>query len=340
MPPQKLTVDDLAVMIARLSQRVDRIRVPPAQVLTQLAPGRRELGFECGYLSLADANASASPVIGITVNNDADFVAVRPMLLQSGPAGAGIPVPPSVTLQIRDSATGHTFYRQPGSALGFLAQPYAPGSPQSSGRFVSNHLGWPAPHVLKRASSVFFEISNPTGYVFVGDLYLVYEGYRLYSNEKEPVPDTITGQVEPFDWNGTLVVPNGLSAGLQIIGTITMPGTDQDRYVLKAAAINATGVPSAVGGVTLFPEDVLLMQVKDTYQQNKQWARVSTPPPYGQYMPAKAFVGGGPGAPWAWPRFVQGTDTIYIDLVTDPSAWVGGNPGTIEFHLIGDRIYG
>lgn len=333
-------IQQLASSVASLSDRLRRVRIPPAVVLTELAAGRRELGWEVGYLSQANANATASPVIGITVNNDADFVAVKPTLYQTGVAGAGIPVPPSVTLQIRDSATGNVFMRQPGAASGFLCQPYNPGSPYSSGRFVRAAKGWPAPHILKRGSSVFFEVSNPTGYEFVGDLNLVYEGSRFYAGQTEPIPKSIQGQVEPFCWNGTLVVPNGLDAGLQNLGNIVMPGLDQNRYVLTEGAIIATGTPAAVGGVQMFPEDVLLMQVQDTYQQGKLWARVSTPPAYGQFMPAKAFVGGGIGAPWAWPRFVQGTDTITVTLYGDPSAWEDSEPGTIEVQLHGVRIYG
>jgi hypothetical protein len=193
---------------------------------------------------------------------------------------------------------------------------------------------------MRRGSSAFFEFTNPSGYVFTGDLYVVLEGYRLYTGAKDPIPSAIKGQCEPFVWNGSLVVPNGLAAGLQNLGTVSMPGPDQNRYILKAGAIFATGTPAAVGGVTLYPEDVLLMNAYDTYQQNKLWARVSTPPPYGQFMPAKCFVNGGPGAPWAWPRFIQGTDQLYFQLWGDPSAWVGGNPGTIELQFTGVRIYG
>ena len=68
----------------------------------------------------------------------------------------------------------------------------------------------------------------------------------------------------------------------------------------------------------------ILMNAYDTYQQNKLWARVSTPLNLGQFMPAKCFVGGGPGAPWAWPRFVQGTDQVYFQIFGDPAAWAAG----------------
>jgi len=340
------TLDSLQASINGLWSKVKTIYVPPASVLTAISEGRKELGWESGYLSLADANSTASPILGITVNNDADFVGKRAYLFQCGPAGAGIPVPPSVTFQIRDSATGDTFLRTPGSPAAFLTQPYNPGSQLSTGRFLMADKGWPAPHILKKGSTAFFEINNPTGYVFVGDLYMVYEGYRLYAGESEPVPPTIKGQVEPFSWNGSLVVPGGLAAGQQILGVITMQGLDSNRYILKNASIVATGIPNPVvpAGATvpvqLFPEDVLLVQIQDTYQQNKFWGRVSSPPMAGQFFPAKALTVGGTGAPWAWPRFVQGSDTIFATIYGDPAAWAGSAPGTIELQLNGVRIYG
>jgi hypothetical protein len=333
-------INNLTASLGALYSKVKQIRIPPAQVLTALAEGRKELGWEAGYLSQANANATANPVLGITVNNDADFAGIRAYLLQVGPAGAGAPIPPSVTLQIRDSATGDVFMRVPGSPSGFLTQPYNPGSPQSSGRFVMAPAGWPAPHIMKRGSSVFFEVSNPTGYVFTGDLYMVYEGYRVYTGEMEPVPATIKGQAEPFSWNGQITIPAGLPAGQQLLGVLTMAGLDANRYILKNAAILATNNPAAVGGVQLFPEDVFLIQISDTYQQNKLWGRVSSPPAFGQFFPAKCLTLGGTGAPWAWPRFVQGSDTIFVTLFGDPSAWTGGTPGTVEVQLNGVRIYG
>lgn len=337
----------------RLAAEVQGIRtmlstmVKPAQVLTQVAVGRRELGWEVGYLAKATANANASPTLGITVNNDADFVGVRAYLLQIGLNGAGVPIPPSVTLQIRDSATGNVLARQPAAPLGFLSRPDIPSSTFSPGKQIAIPLGWPAPHIIKKGGSVFFEVTNPgNAYTFVGDLVVVYEGYRLYAGEQDPVPAVVRGQVEPFTWNGTIAVPNGLSAGLQILGQVSMPGLDQNRYILKAGYIQAqSGVPKTVVGadgltIQLSPEDVLQIQVSDTYQQNKLWGRVSTPPAYGQFFPAKCFTVGGTGTPWSWPRFVQGSDTIFVTLFGDPNAWAAGNPGIIEVGFLGERIYG
>lgn len=341
-----MTSDQVNAALASLFNRVKALGtlLPPAKVLTSIASGRRELGYEVGYLAVADANANANPVIGITVNNDADFVGLIPWVFQMGPSGGAIPIPAAaqVTIQIRDSATGDTFHRQPANIAGVMAQPYQPGAVDNDGRFVKPCSEWDAPHILKRGSSVFFEISNPGGYTFVGNLFIVYAGYRLYAGQDEPVPQTIKGQVEPYVWGGTLAVPNGLAAGFQKLGSIAMPGPDQNRYVLKRASIVSSGAVTAVRGITLYAADVLAINLYDTFQQNKLWARITAAQtqPIGQFMPARILVGGGTGEPWPWPRFIQGTDTIFVDLWGDPAAWTGGNPGTIEVALKGVRIYG
>lgn len=312
-----------------------------AAVKTQIAPGRKEVGWEVGWLPIAQANATPNPVIGITINNDADFLVTGAWLMQAGQAGAPITLPSQVVGQFRDSGTGNIFSRQPGSPQGFVRMPYVPGSPAANGRFVSNKNGWRAPYVMRRASSVFFEMASQ-GYVFLGDLYLVLEGFRVYPGQDEPVPEDITGYAEPFCWNGTINVPGGLGAGVQKIGTIGMKGLDKNKYLLTRAAVVASGTVTAVGAALLQPEDVVLLNVYDTYQQNKLWARLTAPGNAvvpGQFMPAKVLTGGGTGEEWPWPRYVNGQDTIFVDIFTDPSAWVGGAPGTIEIQLNGLRAY-
>lgn len=331
-------IDGLSNRIAKLASVTPRL--PPGSVKTAVARGRRELGFESAYLPLASANATSSPVLTIQVNNDADFVAVRPYLFQVGAAGAGIPIPPSVTVQIRDLTTGGVIFRQAGTSLGAFTGAYNPGSPYSSGRFVGSKRPWQAPHVIPKGAAVLVEISNPSGYTFVGDLFFVYEGYRVYAGTPDPIAATYSGNVMPFVWNGSVTIPGGLAAGVQALASIPMQGIDQSRYVLSEAAIFASNAPAAVGGVTLFPEDVLLIQIQDTYAENKLWGRVSNPvPAYGQFFPAKAFVNGGRGGPWVQPRYVGGTDLITVSFAGDPSAWAGGTPGTIEIQLKGIRIY-
>jgi hypothetical protein len=194
---------------------------------------------------------------------------------------------------------------------------------------------------MRRASSAFLELQT-AGYTFAGDLYWVLEGFRVYPGQAEPIPQFIRGSCQPFSWNGQTTVSGGLSAGVQKVASVQMKGLDTSQYILRRAAVISSGTVAAVSGAALQPEDVILLQVYDTYQQNKLWARLTSPPGVsapGQFMPAKCLVDAGGGGDWPWPRYVNGQDTITVDIYTDPSAWTGSAPGTIEVQLNGDRVY-
>jgi hypothetical protein len=174
-----------------------------------------------------------------------------------------------------------------------------------------------------------------------GDCLIVFEGFRIYPGEKEPVPQDIQGYNTPYSWGGQLVIPNGLGAGMQKLGSLLLPGPGEGKYVLKDCTIATTGTPVAVGGYLPTPDCVLGFQVQDSRQQQKLWARMGTnPSPIGQYMPGMALTGGGGGLPWVWPRYVEGQDQVQVDVFGDPASFTGGNPGTLDFSLNGVCIYG
>lgn len=313
-------------------------------VILPIAKGRRELGWETGFAAVA-GTTSPNPVASIVLNNDADFVACKMTVMQYGAAAGNIPLPNTVVMNVRDGATGNVLNRQPGVPASFCSVPW-PGdrvgnSVPSTGRWANYEKGLPSPFLIRRGSSVFFEFSNPAAYSFAGDLYVVLEGFRVYPGEKDPIPDQVSGYALPYSWAGTLVVPGGLPAGLQSLGTITMPGPGPGRFMLKYGAITSTALPTAQSNVLPPTDNVLALQVRDTLAQGKFWARMTTPPSnLGQYMPAAAFTGGGSGAPWAHPRYMDGVSTIFVDVFGDPSAFTGGTPGTVEVQLNGVLVLG
>ncbi len=314
-------------------------------VKTSIAPGRYELGWEVGFLSAADFNAAASPIVGIQVNNDADFFITKIHAYDFGAAGAKFLFDPAYTWQIKDSSTGNVFYRSPANIYHLAQVPYIPrtailGNPL--GRFQMSDRGLPAPYLLRRASSAFLTFTKAAGApAIVGDCLVVFEGFRIYPGEKEPVPDTISGYNTPYAWAGQAPIPNGLGAGFQKLATLTMPGPGEGKYVLKDMTVASTGTPVAVGGYLPTPDCVLGFQIQDTRQQQKLWARMGTnPSPFGQFAPGLAFTGAGGGNPWVWPRYVEGQDQIQVDIFGDPASFTGGNPGSIDISLNGVCIYG
>lgn len=314
-------------------------------VKTKIAEGRYELGWEVGWLSAAAFNAAATPIVGIQINNDADFLITKIHAYDFGAAGAKFLFPASYTWQVKDSSTGNVFYRTPANIYHLAQVPYIPrtavsGSPL--GRFQMNDKGLPAPYLLRRASSAFLTFSKAAGApTITGDCLVVFEGFRIYPGEKEPVPQSIEGYNSPYAWSGQLVVADGLPGGFQNLGTITMAGPGEGKYVLKDATLAGTSAPVAVGGYLPTVDAVLGFQIQDSRQQQKLWARMGTNPnPIGQYMPGFALTGGGGGTPWVWPRYVEGQDQISVVVFGDPASFTGGNPGTIDISLNGVCIYG
>lgn len=316
-----------------------------------IAKGRRELGWEIGFVAVG-GTAPVNPVAAIVLNNDADFVVTRMWVMQWGLAAGNIPLPSTILMNIRDGATSSVLFRQPGVPSSFCSVPYwagaAPynqnGSGAGAGRFSNNAKGLPAPYLIRRGSTVFFEFTNSAAYTFGGDLYVGLEGFRVYPQDADPIPKTIKGYALPYSWNGTLVVPSGLSAGIQFLGTITAPGPGPGKYVLKQAAISSTLYVAPQGAVNSVapPDNVLAIQIRDTLAQGKFWARMSTPPALGQYMPAAMFTGGGTSAPWPQPRYMTGQDTINMDLFGDPAAFnnFAAAANTIEVQLNGVYLPG
>lgn len=309
--------------------------------MLNLAPGRKELGWEVGFSAVA-GTTSPNPVASIIVDNDADFVATRLWVFQFGSPAGNTPLPNTIKLNVRDGATGNVMCRIPVVPDGFCAVPY-PGQYTTSakpqtGRWAGNFRGLPAPYLIRRGGTVFFEFSNPTGFTFLGDLYCVLEGFRLYTGEKDPVPAQVKGYVIPYSWGGTLTVPGALANGFQSLGSITMPGPGPGAFLLKYASLNTTNPADAQNGILPPSERVLALQIRDTLAQGKFWARMTQPPSnIGQYVPASAFVGGGTGAPWPQPRYIDGQSTINVDVFGDPACFSANNntPGVVEVQLNG-----
>lgn len=312
-------------------------------VMLDIAKGSRLLGYEVGFVAVA-GTAPTNPTLAVVLNNDADFVATRAMLVQFGAAGCEVVLPRSVTMNIRDSATGNVFFRQPGSGSGFLGVPYFPDASANGagqdGRAYMNDKGLPAPYLMRRGSSAFVEIFNPAGYIFTGDLYVMLEGFYVYPSvngqETDPVPSQIKGYSIPFSWNGSLVVAVNAVAGVKALGTVEMLGPGVGSFLLKTFSISGTtGLPSKVNSGQPTAGDVLGVSVYDTRWNSKRWQHVTAPPALGSFVPASALTVGGVSAPFAHPRYVGGTDKIFVDVFGDTTAWPGNTPGTVEVQLNG-----
>ncbi len=325
-------------------------------VKTKIADGRYETAWEVGFLSAADFNAAPTPIVGISINNDADFLIQKIHCYDFGPQGANILFDARYTWNIKDSSTGNVFYRTPASPYHLAQVPYITnlGGPQLPwGRIVMNEKGLPTPYIMRRASSAFVTFTKGAGApAITGNCLVVFEGFRIYPGQKEPVPQVIEGYNTPFAWSGQLDASAITSGGFQKLGDIVMAGPGEGKYVLKDASLTSTSAILAVqnysgyiGNLQPTVDAVVGIQVQDTREGMKLWARMGTnPDPVGQYMPGYCFTGAGGGLPWVWPKFLEGTDQITVSIFGDPANFVSGSgaghPGIIEVSLNGVCIYG
>jgi hypothetical protein len=311
-------------------------------VILDIAKGRRVLGYEVGFVA-ASGTAPANLTLAVVLNNDVDFVVTRMMLVQFGLAGCEVVLPKSVTANIRDSATGNVMFRQSGSFSSFGNVPAWPvpsaNGAGMDGRYVRNSEGLPAPYLMRRGSSAFVEINNPAAYTFTGDLYVMFEGFYVYPSadgkDNDPVPAQIKGYCLPFSWNGTLVVGASAVSVIANLGTIQMLGPGVGHFILKTASVSAFKLPSAVNSGQPGAGDVLGINIYDTRESSKRWQHVTAPPPSGSYMPASFLTVGGISAPWAHPRYMGGTDKVFVEVFGDTTAWPANTPGTVEVQLNG-----
>ncbi len=304
-------------------------------VQTEIAKGRRELGWEVAY-SAQNGLTTKSFTAAVVLNNDADFVGKRLWLSQFR---TDQPLDPRVTVQVRDGATGQVLMRQAGVLGGLCASvlmdPDGPATGLNIARFAANQIGLPAPYVIRRGSTVFFEFANANGLTIAGDIYAALEGFRVYPGETDDVPAKIQGYALPFSWNGTLA-PAADASGNQVkFGTITMPGLGPGHYVLKYAQVFTTKLPSGASTITVLPDPFLGIQFYASKNQSKRLVHVNNPATTGDFMPLSFLTGGGTGFPWEYPMYLSGVDTIYADIYGVGTDWATNTPGTIELQMNG-----
>ncbi|MDE2040556.1 MAG: hypothetical protein KGO96_13775 [Elusimicrobia bacterium] len=304
-------------------------------IVTDIAKGRRELGYEIGY-SAQSGLTSANFVVGVTVNKDADFYATR---LFAGQFGSDQPIDPRITCQIKPADNDVQWMRQAGDINALADMTALPPDHATTGlpwAKIARQRGLPAPFVIRRGTTVFFEFTNSGGLTIPGDVFAGFEGFRVYPGQDEPVPSQIKGLVFPYSWNGTLVVGADATNAYKQLGSVVMNGPGPGHYLIKSAYISTT-VKNSVNANNTDPGAWLGLNFYDS-RTNKLRVHVSTPPSIGQFMPASFLTGGGTSREFSHPVYVEGTDALTVDIYGNPTWWTGNTPGTIEVDLLGVAV--
>ena len=277
-----------------------------------IAPGLKELTWYIGKADVAGGNEE-NPVVALRVNRDADFVAKRLWLVQHGigantdAARAGT-LPPRSTVKFVDGTTQRSL-----SLLGAFNRAIALDAAPL--RATAAWLGLPNPYLIRNNNNVFAEIVNPDAAAtpWQGDLYFVLEGYKVYTNQPEPIPHTLKSYALPFALNTNKIVlqPTLIAGNLNNqIATITNNG--EGKFLAKQfsfQAIDADGID-----VTAEILPILGFQITDTTSGTKEWMQNQTANVGPTFLPASILTMHGSYLPFHTPRFIDENGVVQVGV--------------------------
>ena len=151
-----------------------------------LATGKKELTWYIGR-ALVAGTGQLSPTVTLRVNRDADFVAKRLWLVQWPQISSdALALPAQTSVRLRDGGTQRGLSLQAGFNRSMILD-------CDIDRANAAHIGLPSPFLIRKNNNLFCEVNNPGAGVtpWVGDLFLVAEGFKVYPGVAEDVPHTI-----------------------------------------------------------------------------------------------------------------------------------------------------
>src|ERR1035437_10003999 len=148
--------------------------------------GKSELGWVVrqAVVDGPSGAAAANPVINVTTSRDADFISKRHWLVSWPkfgtigpvvPADVNLSLPADPSILIREGTTRRGLALTPG-----FAKAIAPDATPI--RMISNQFGTSAPQLIRANTNLIMELARASAatIAWVGDLYLVHEGFKVY----------------------------------------------------------------------------------------------------------------------------------------------------------------
>lgn len=280
-----------------------------------LESGKKELNWYVGKASVA-ATTETNPVVAMRINRDADFVARRLWLVQypntvliGSPAAANYQLPLGTSVILRDGGT------QRGLSLvgGFNRAMLNDCAPE---RALLADRGLPSPFLIRNNNNLFAEISNPAAAVtpWVGDLYLVAEGYKVYPGVAEDIPRTIEAYSIPFNLNTNFVAADPAAAAANItqqVATITNNG--EGKFLAKGLVIQA--IDNAGVDRTTDISAALAFNFADSTSGTKSWVQNQNPTADIVGCPFNIMTINGSNLPFNTPRLLDENAVIKMQFV-------------------------
>jgi hypothetical protein len=303
--------------------------------------GKKELAWYVGQAVVNGTNG-VSPVIPLSISRDADFMAKRMWLVQwptyAASLDASLAFPAQATFLPRDPQTKR--------ALSLVAAPPSLIYPNADpARQTEEWIGLPCPYLIRANTSLTGEVQNPgaAGTPWVGDLFWVAEGYKVYPYLPEEIPAKIKSYAVPYSLNGNMALQNPNSAASNIQGQVmTINNAGDGKFLAKGMRIKIVDSAGADKTAAVLP--CLGLQISDTTSGNKNWVTNNTPG-VNQMVPASILTLGGTGLYWNTPRYIDPMGAVSFNIFFSNIAaaiaylnGLGNWPMTLSISLVGTLL--
>lgn len=276
-----------------------------------LAAGKKELAWYAGRAVVNGSNL-VSTTVPLKVERDADFVAKRMFLVQWPSYGVGVDpnlaLPAQSSVIIRDGATKR--------ALSIVSQSSKNINDASSGAMLAAYLGMASPYLIKANNSIFAEIQNPGAAVtaWLGDIYLVTEGFKVYPGVPEDFPATIEAYAIPFALNANSII-NSPAAGAQFVAGqfITITNNGEGKFLAKGMRITIIDALGLDKTNALMP--MLALAIQDTTSGSKRWNQDTTQDATYPLIPASLLTMAQTFLPFNMPRYIDPNGVVQVQVI-------------------------
>lgn len=273
-----------------------------------LEDGRKELAWYAGR-QIVNGGNQVNPTVPLKVERDADFVAKRLFLVQWPLAGNNnLELPADATVTLRDGTTKRGLSLVPQSARNI--------NDANPARMVSAFLGLPAPYLIKANNFIYAEIAAPSAATtpWVGDLYLIAEGFKVYPHQAEEFPATITSYAIPFTLNANQQISSPAAGSSLVAGQfITVTNNGEGKFLAKGMRVRIVDALGVDRTDVLLP--FLAFAVTDSTSGTKRWNQDTSQDATFPLIPAAIMTLGQTFLPFNTPRYIDPNGVIQVQVI-------------------------
>jgi len=277
-----------------------------------LEKGRKELAWYVGSAKAA-GTGNLNPVAPLKVERDADFVIKRWWLVQwpSAPGGGQDPnlaLPSTATVLFRDGGTKAGLSLIAGAARMMIPD-------ASPVRMIAAWMGLPCPFLVRANNNLFAELAIPNAGNWLGDIYFVAEGFKVYPYLPEEIPATIKSYAVPFELNARPPIQSPQTGPQFVAGqTITLTNNGFGKFLAKGLKIRLVD-PNGVDRTDILMP-ALGLQIQDTTSGTKNWIQNTNSDQRNPVLvPASLLTYGGTFLSFNTPRYIDQNGVVQIQVV-------------------------